>query len=568
MAMDALILFFTLTSACLWRNTPVLSLSVPERVSALEGSCVVIPCSFSPVSSTQVMEVLLKKSSSVFKLKRTVFTSHRSDVIHPDYRNRVSLAGNISSGDCSINISRIRKEDQNTYDLQLREPGQRSPTAETNIHVSVLSTPDPPELTDPGPVKEGQRVTLNCSVRLSCPSERPGLVWRWERGQQDGSSVHGDTELQREPGQFPLLQSSLTFTVPQHTNPRVRCQVTYTNNRRSSAVREILVHFPPRDVTVQVQSVSVQVGGMALLGCTCKADPPVSEYQWTSVQSGNTVILSRRTPTVRIYNITRDTRLQCTATNRLGQATSRLTALNVQYAPVILRDSSCEWDGSLLSCVCVVDSNPRPAVTWSVNSSHLPDSYNVSYSYSNFILTSTLRGMSDPGLPVECYVINSLGNHSRLLFESPNGQQKSIHVSLTSTLTLTEVIYSSSSCFVTGGVLWPLIASAASVVFLLLCLLMFFCCFRTNRPTYRPPAIHAENLAIYRERAPLYVNCSEVTNIYTNGSYQLIYQNDTPIFIRTTQTHKRQRRAARRQRAQKEIVMSADSDTAVYVEVI
>ncbi|KAA0702592.1 hypothetical protein E1301_Tti022145 [Triplophysa tibetana] len=211
----------------------------------------------------------------------------------------------------------------------------------------------------------------------------------------------------------------------------------------------------------------------------------------------------------------------------------------VTDAPVILRDSSCEWDGSLLSCVCVVDSNPRPAVTWSVNSSHLPDSFNLSYSYSNFILTSTLRGMSDSGLPVECYVINSLGNDSRLLFEYPS-----------------------------GGVLWTLIASAACVVFLLLCLLMFFCCFRTNRPTCRPPAIHPENLAIYQERAPLYINCSEVTNIYTNGSYQLIYQNDTPIFIRTKQTHKRRRGAARRQRAQKEIVMSADSDTAVYVEVI
>ncbi|XP_056617816.1 myelin-associated glycoprotein-like isoform X2 [Triplophysa dalaica] len=540
MATDSLMLFFTLTSVCLWRNTPVLSLSVPEKVSALEGSCVVIPCSFSPVSSTQIMEVLVKRSSSVFILKKTVFSSHRSDVIHPDYRNRVSLAGNISSGDCSIIIGRIRKEDQNTYDLQLREPGQRSPTAETKINVSVMSTPDPPKLTDPGPVKEGQRVTLNCSVRLSCPSERPGLVWMWERGEHDGSIVHGDTELQHKPGQFLLLQSSLTFTVPQHTNPRVRCQANYTKNRRSSAVREILVHFPPRDVTIQVQSSSVWVGGTALLGCTCKADPPVSEYQWTSVQSGNTIILSRRTPTVRIYNISRDTRLRCTATNRLGQATSRLTALNVQYAPVILRDSSCEWDGSLLSCVCVVDSNPRPAVTWSVNSSHLPDSYNLSYSYSNFILTSTLRGMSDPGLPVECYVINSLGNDSRLLFESPN-----------------------------GGVLWTLIASAACVVvFLLLCLLMFFCCFRTNRLTYRPPAIHPENLAIYRERTPLYVNCSDVTNIYTNGSYQLIYQNDTPIFIRTKQTHKRRRRAARRQRAQKEIVMTADSDTAVYVEVI
>lgn len=34
---------------------------------------------------------------------------------------------------------------------------------------------------------------------------------------------------------------------------------------------------------------------------------------------------------------------------------------------------------------------------------------------------------------------------------------------------------------------------------------------------------------------PLYINCTEVTHIYTNGSYQLVYQNCTPVFVRTKQ---------------------------------
>lgn len=53
--------------------------------------------------------------------------------------------------------------------------------------------------------------------------------------------------------------------------------------------------------------------------------------------------------------------------------------------------------------------------------------------------------------------------------------------------------------------------------------------------TYRPPAIHPESLGIYQERMPLYINCSEVTHIYTNGSYQLIYQNSTPLFVQSKQ---------------------------------
>ncbi|KTG38264.1 hypothetical protein cypCar_00042284 [Cyprinus carpio] len=52
---------------------------------------------------------------------------------------------------------------------------------------------------------------------------------------------------------------------------------------------------------------------------------------------------------------------------------------------------------------------------------------------------------------------------------------------------------------------------------------------------YRPPAVRPELLGFYQERTPLYINCSEVTNVYSNGSYQLIYQNCTPLFVRSKQ---------------------------------
>ncbi|XP_048009955.1 sialoadhesin [Megalobrama amblycephala] len=548
MALDAVIGLFTVMTACQWRATPAVSLSAPVRVIVLEGSCLILPCSFSPVLTTEKMEVRLARTPTSYfmMLRTTVFSTHRGDAIHSDFRERTSLAGNISSGDCSINIGRIRREDQNTYELQMREQGQRSWAVGTKINVSVTGTPEPPEVTDPGPVKEGQRVVLNCSVKLSCPSERPRLLWKWERGDQGGSSVHGDTELQYVPGELPVMWTSLSFTVPKHTNPRVRCEVEYPKNRRSSFTREILVHFPPKDVFIQVLTVSVRVGGNALLSCSCKADPPVLEYQWSTVQSGNKVILPKRTPTIRIYNVTRDTRVQCTATNRLGWATSSLTALNVQYTPVILSNSSCDWDGTLLSCFCAVDSNPRPAVTWSVNGTHLPEGYNTSFSYFNHILVATLSGIADAPLPVECYAVNSLGNDSHILFEAHDGH-----------------------------LIWTLIPIACAVLFLLLLsLLICYCCCWTNRQrrvmTYRPPAIHPESLGIYQERMPLYINCSEVTHIYTNGSYQLIYQNCTPLFVRSKQMHKRQRRGARRQRVQPErpTPITIDSDTAIYVEVI
>lgn len=56
-----------------------------------------------------------------------------------------------------------------------------------------------------------------------------------------------------------------------------------------------------------------------------------------------------------------------------------------------------------------------------------------------------------------------------------------------------------------------------------------------SRVLSRPPAVYPGDLGVYQDRMPLYINCTEVTHIYTNGSYQLVYQNCTPLFVRTKQ---------------------------------
>ncbi|KAL1258551.1 hypothetical protein QQF64_009128 [Cirrhinus molitorella] len=191
MALDALIWIFTFMSACVFETSPAVSLSVPRQVSALEGSCLVIPCSFSPNrgSETTVLRFSRTPTSYFMMLRRnTVFSSQSSDAVHPDFRERTALAGNFSAGDCSVSISNIRRDDQNTYEMQIREQGQKSWPAGSKVNISVTGSPEPPELTDPGPVKEGQRVVLNCSARISCPSDRPRLLWRWERGDQEVSA--------------------------------------------------------------------------------------------------------------------------------------------------------------------------------------------------------------------------------------------------------------------------------------------------------------------------------------------------------------------------------------------
>lgn len=92
----------------------------------------------------------------------------------------------------------------------------------------------------------------------------------------------------------------------------------------------------PKDVAVQIESKIVKEGGSALLVCSCKADPPAFQYHWSYSQQGRTVYLRQRTHMIRVFNVTRDMRMRCSAQNLIGRGESQLTPLNIQCKTIFL----------------------------------------------------------------------------------------------------------------------------------------------------------------------------------------------------------------------------------------
>ncbi|KAM9512370.1 sialic acid-binding Ig-like lectin 5 isoform 2-T3 [Salvelinus alpinus] len=523
MCLDRMLLLCTVIFG-FWKDTYAVSPvpSVPNLVPALAGSCVVIPCSFTPPASHsilgrqgKVVGVRLRYSNShIFFLQSTAFSSDDKSTVSKEFQGRTSLRGNTDDGDCSVMIDRVHLADSNVYQLALKGHGQKDWGKARSVNIVVSESPELPVISGVRAASEGQMVSLNCSISYSCPSRAPTLQWRWERGAQENSSEYGEPHVLRPQGQGPTLRTSLTFIASYRIKPRMRCEAVYPGGRRVYTVKELHVTFSPKDVTVQVHTLTVQEGLNVLLACSCKADPPVTEYRWSYTQHGLTVDLHQRTFTVRVYNVTRDMRVRCTAQNLIGRAESKSTSLNIQYKPAILHLSSyCVVERLEVLCRCSVDSNPRPAVTWSVNGSVPPYSYNTSVGSENGTLTATLKGHMETPLRVVCFAINALGNDSHTLLQAED-----------------------------GSLLWKVIpAVCISLATFLLSLLLLFCCRKRRVLTCRPP-VYPGDMGIYQDRMPLYINCTEVTNIYTNGSYQLVYQNCTPLFVRTKQTHPMGRR--------------------------
>ncbi|CAG03356.1 unnamed protein product [Tetraodon nigroviridis] len=178
--------------------------------------------------------------------------------------------------------------------------------------------------------QRGNWVSMNCSVNYHCPSRPPVLNLIWERGKP--LNITKPVEMQTvfaEPNK-PMLLASLSFTVSHQVKPRLRCEASYPGASTLATAKELHVTFSPKDVVVQIQSLIVKEGGSALLVCTCKADPPAFEYRWSYSQQGHTVYLHHRTHMVRVFNVTRDMRVRCSAQNLIGRGESQPTSLNIK----------------------------------------------------------------------------------------------------------------------------------------------------------------------------------------------------------------------------------------------
>ncbi|KAI9999937.1 hypothetical protein NQD34_011780 [Periophthalmus magnuspinnatus] len=543
--------------------------SVPQRVPALAGSCVVIPCSFTlPGPSLSVrkqrmdVRIRFRGGGHLFPLRSTAFNSEDRDQVSRDFQGRSYLVGQTSEGDCSVKISRVNRDDSRMFEIALKRGGELLWGKPSTFSLEVTDQPASPVITGVWAFTEGQLVTLNCSVAFSCPSKPPSLIWSWDRGAQLNSTEQGRQLTQFPQPHRPLLVSTLLFTATHAVQPRVRCEARYPGEKSAAALKDLHVTFSPKDVRVQVQTLSVHEGGNALVSCSCKADPPASEYRWSYIQHDHLVHLHQKTHTVRLHNVTRDMRVHCSALNLIGRGESLPLLLNVQYKPTILQQSSfCVRDGADVLCHCTVQSKPAPSITWSVNGSIPPENYNFSFTSHSHTLKATMRGHMDSALPVFCYAVNALGNDSALLLQG--GEADSL-------------------------LLWLILpAVAICLVVLIFSIGLCLCCFRNRkkkRTLRHHLAAYPENLGIYQDRMPLYINCTEVTHIYTNGSYQLVYQNSTPCFVQNKQLRPMGRRGGERRRGAERGVRErqtnvqtrrtvqttavADADTAIYLEIL
>ncbi|KAK1784428.1 hypothetical protein P4O66_001580, partial [Electrophorus voltai] len=138
---------------------------VPKSVTAIKGTCVVVPCS----TTSHTYATWYKYQRSGYP---PVYSKDTKDIIN-QFRGRTSLLGNAMQGNCSLKIDNVRQEDGgislyvwiNPHNIY-GDYTEIKVLAPSETHISVESTQ-----------VEGTLFSAKCTVRHSCPVSPPLLEW-------------------------------------------------------------------------------------------------------------------------------------------------------------------------------------------------------------------------------------------------------------------------------------------------------------------------------------------------------------------------------------------------------
>uniref|UniRef100_A0A673XGR9 Ig-like domain-containing protein n=1 Tax=Salmo trutta TaxID=8032 RepID=A0A673XGR9_SALTR len=200
---------------------------VPVSVSCLQGSCIVIPCSFNyPEPENKPSEF------TGIWFKDTYEVSYHTDSSNiTDYRGRTELVGNLRQKNCSLRIDPLHRMEAHCYNC---------------CHLFlILGSPDPPSLSVMEEVKVGEVVSVSCSVSHSCPSDPPLLTW----------SHSGTPSIQSQQQTNSQWEEKLTLTfrpsIADNNQPLV-CTAAYKGGMTVSSSKTINVKCPNKPLPINL----------------------------------------------------------------------------------------------------------------------------------------------------------------------------------------------------------------------------------------------------------------------------------------------------------------------------
>ncbi|XP_028435609.1 B-cell receptor CD22-like [Perca flavescens] len=198
------------------------SVNYPDRVCAVKGSTITLPCSFTPLKSVNdngrevlievVRVVWCKNHETCFGETPSVFDSE-SQNNDPRYR----YLGD-KKGDCTLQISDLQEEDEATFRLRVETNDPRASfTGLAEVSVTVTDQMEIRSSRDDREFKRGEEITLSCSA-ATCTIHQLEVSWFRDSHAlcESGPTLHLSYLTAKDSGNYScgLKTNNHTLSVP------------------------------------------------------------------------------------------------------------------------------------------------------------------------------------------------------------------------------------------------------------------------------------------------------------------------------------------------------------------
>nr|XP_009298710.1 Schwann cell myelin protein-like [Danio rerio] len=255
------------------------NISLPEKIQALSGSCVVIKCRFE-INETYDKD-LTERAAGVWykdthdKSSSPVFNSSAST---QNSFIKGNITGQLNYKDCTTVFYDVTSNHSGQYFFRIEgEGGLKWTFTKSNTSVVVIESPVNPqvvlyvneqELQDQQEVLEGRSVSLRCSADDLCSSPPATLTWS-----STARIPHSESSKLQE-----LIISDLNFTAAQrHHRVTFTCSISYQlqdNNKTAHSSITLHVQYAP-----QILNSSCNIGNVNVCFCEVDGNPsPVVEW--------------------------------------------------------------------------------------------------------------------------------------------------------------------------------------------------------------------------------------------------------------------------------------------------
>ncbi|XP_063063606.1 sialic acid-binding Ig-like lectin 12 [Engraulis encrasicolus] len=312
------------------------SAHMPATLETINGSCILIPCSFvaGDASVRGAAGGVWRKGSQWFSGSVDVFNSSRSqNHLHGE------ILGDLAKWNCTSVLYNFSREYEDKYFFRLESKEKFTFAQYVLINVRD-GLPQPYLILPQFPLHEGVLVTLTCTAASHCPHDPPTLVW--------SPMLNRSTQTLRtkEDGTQEVI-SVLSFVASwEHNSLNMSCGVTHRLLSQATVqeTAHLYVYYPPKNLSVSVNSSQCMMDHPMTLCCHGVANPPISSYRWFKNSNGTSEVLewTSQKVTLNMTNTSPGT-YQCEGTNSVGASNSSTLQLKV---PVILHlehTSSTIW---------------------------------------------------------------------------------------------------------------------------------------------------------------------------------------------------------------------------------